>query len=120
LYPARSLKDAGAVIAGGSDWGVSSFDPFLAMEHGITRAEFKGRPPLLPEQALSIADMVDAYTANAAYALKQEKTTGSLEVGKRGDLVVVDRDIFKVDPFDLHKARVLSTYLDGREVYSRH
>jgi hypothetical protein len=120
LYPARSLKDAGAIIAGGSDWGVSSFDPFLAMEHGITRAEFKGRPPLLPEQALNIADMVDAYTANAAYALKQEKTTGSLEVGKRGDLVVIDRDIFKVDPFDLHKARVLSTYLDGREVYSRH
>ena len=117
LYPARSLKDAGAIIAGGSDWGVSSFNPFMAMERGVTRAASKGKPPLLPEQSLGIADMVDAYTINAAYALKQEKTTGSLEVGKRGDLLVVDRDLFKVDPFDLHKAQVIFTYLDGREVY---
>ena len=117
LYPARALKDAGAIIAGGSDWGVSTFDPFAAMEHGVTREASKGKPPLLPEQSLSIQDLVDAYTTNAAYALRQEKTTGSLEVGKRGDLVVVDRDIFKVDPFDLHNARVVFTYLDGREVF---
>ncbi len=117
LYPARALKDAGALIAGGSDWGVSSFDPFIAMEHGITRSEHKGAPLLLPEQALTLQDMVDAYTINAAYALKQEKTTGSLEPGKRGDLIVVDRDLFALDPYDLHKTRVLLTYLDGRRVY---
>ncbi len=66
LYPARSLRDAGAVIAGGSDWGVSSFDPFIAMEHGITRSERRGLPALLPEQSLTLQDMVDAYTINAA------------------------------------------------------
>ncbi len=117
LYPARSLKEAGALIAGGSDWGVSSFDPFIAMEHGITRAERKGAPPLLPEEALTLQDMVDAYTINAAFALKQEKTTGSLEPGKRGDLIVLDRDPFALDPYDLHETRVVFTYLDGRQVY---
>jgi predicted amidohydrolase YtcJ len=117
LYPARSLKDAGALIAGGSDWGVSSFDPFIAMEHGITRAERRGAPRLLPEQALSLQDMVDAYTLNAAYALKQEKTTGSLEAGKFADLVVLDRDLFRLDAYDLHSTRVLFTYVNGREVF---
>ena len=117
LYPARSLKDAGALIAGGSDWGVSSFDAFEAMEHAVTRSLGKGQKPLLPEQSIPLQDIVDAYTINAAYALKQERITGSLEPGKRGDLIVLDRDIFAIDPFDLHSTRVLSTYLDGREVY---
>jgi predicted amidohydrolase YtcJ len=119
LYPARSLRDAGAVIAGGSDWNVSSFDAFVAMEHAVTRAEARGRPPLLPEQSITLQDAVDAYTINAAYALKQERTTGSLEPGKRADLIVIDRDIFSIDPAELHATRVLSTYLDGREVYRR-
>ena len=115
LYPARSLRDAGAMIVGGSDWNVSSFDPFEAMEHAITRAQARGKPPLLPEQSVTIQDVVDAYTINAAFALKQERTTGSLEPGKRADLIVIDRDVFTIDPGELHATRVLSTYLDGRE-----
>jgi predicted amidohydrolase YtcJ len=119
LYSARSLRDAGALIVGGSDWNVSTFNPFVAMEHAITRAAAKGQPPLLPEQALSLQDMVDAYTIHAAYALKAEATTGSLEAGKHADLIVLDRDIFDTDPTQLHEARVLATYLDGQEVYRR-
>jgi predicted amidohydrolase YtcJ len=118
LYPARSLLDAGALIAGGSDWSVSSFDAFEAMEHAITRAETRGSDPLLPEQSIPLSAMVDAYTINAAFALRQERTTGSLEVGKRGDFIVLDRDIFAIDPFELHDTKVLATYLDGREVYA--
>jgi len=117
LYPARSLLDAGARIAGGSDWGVSTFNPFEAMEHAVTRSEGRGAKPLLPEQSVPLSVMVDAYTLNAAYALRQEKTTGSLEPGKRADLIVLDRDIFAIDPFELHATRVLATYLDGREVH---
>ncbi len=101
------------------DWNVSSFDAFEAMEHAITRAQARGKPPLLPEQSITIQDAVDAYTINAAFALKQERTTGSLEPGKRADLIVIDRDVFTIDPRELHATRVLSTYLDGREVYTR-
>lgn len=118
LYPARSLLDAGALIAGGSDWDVSSFDPFEAMEHAITRCEARGREPLLPEQSIPLQAIVDAYTINAAFALKQERTTGSIERGKRADFIVLDRDIFALDPFDLHETRVLLTFLDGRQVYA--
>ncbi|MBV9343366.1 MAG: amidohydrolase [Gammaproteobacteria bacterium] len=118
LYPARSLLDAGALIVGGSDWGVSSYNPFEAMEHAITRAEARGQQPLLPEQSVPLQVMVDAYTINAAFALKQERLTGSLEAGKRADLIVLDRDVFVLDPFELHETRVLETYLDGHAVYT--
>lgn len=117
LYPARSLLDAGARIAGGSDWGVSTFNAFEAMEHALTRSLGRGEKPLLPEQSVPLAVMVDAYTINAAYALHQEKTTGSLEPGKRADFIVLDRNIFATDPVDLHSTRVVATYLDGREVH---
>jgi len=120
LYPARSLLDAGARIAAGSDWSVSSFNPFEAIERAVTRASEKGAAPLLIEQAIPLAVAVDAYTINAAYALHQERTTGSLEPGKRGDFVVLDRDIFVIDPFQIHDTKVLATYLDGREVYASH
>ena len=116
LYPARSLRDAGALIAGGSDWG-DSFDAFEAMEHAVTRSRGNHEEPLLPEQSIGLQDMLDAYTINAAFALRQEATTGSLEPGKRGDFIVLGRDIFALDPFDIHNAKVLATYLDGREVY---
>jgi predicted amidohydrolase YtcJ len=119
LYPARSLLDAGARIVGGSDWGVSTFNAFEAMEHAITRSLGRGAKALLPEQAVPLTVMVDAYTINAAYALRQEKITGSLEPGKRADFIVLDRDIFTIDPFELHATRVLATYLDGREVWRR-
>jgi hypothetical protein len=88
------------------------------MEHAITRTEARGQPALLPEQSITLQDAVDAYTINAAMALKQERTTGSLETGKRGDFIVIDRDIFAIDPYDLHGTQVMSTYLDGREVYA--
>ena len=117
LYPARALLDAGARLAGGSDWGVSTFNAFEAMEHAVTRSLGPGAKPLLPEQSVPLTVMVDAYTINAAYALRQEKTTGSLEPGKRADFIVLDRDIFALDPFELHATRVLATYLDGREVW---
>jgi len=117
LYPARSLRDAGAFIVGGSDWDVSSFNAFTAMEHAVTRSERRGEPALLAEQSLTLQDMVDAYTINAASALRQERITGSLEPGKRGDLIVLDRDIFAIDAADLHATRVTATYIDGRKVY---
>ncbi len=119
LYPVRSVRDAGALIAAGSDWDVSSFNAFAGMEHAVTRTRSRGEKPLLPGQSITLQQALDAYTVNAAYALRQERTTGSLEVGKRGDLIVLDRDIFAIDIADLHETRVLATYLDGHLVYSQ-
>jgi predicted amidohydrolase YtcJ len=116
LYPAGSLLKAHAMIVGGSDWGVSSFNPFEAMEHAITRRESRGGAPLVPEQSIPLQSLIDAYTINAAFALKQERTTGSLVPGKRADFIVLDRDIFTLDPFELHATRVLQTYLDGHQI----
>jgi len=118
LYPAGSLHAAGAMIVGGSDWNVSSYNPFRAFQTAVTRSGGKGQKPLNIEQRIPLTTVVDAYTINAAIALKQDTTTGSLEVGKRADLVVVDRDIFSVDPDTIADTKVLSTYLDGRLVYT--
>ncbi len=118
VYRARSLRDAGAVIAGGSDWSVSTFNPFMAMQHGMNRTGDTGGP-FLPAEDLTLQDMVDAYTVNAAYALKAERMIGSLEPGKRADLVVIDRDIFALPPDAVGKTAVVATWFDGRMVFSR-
>jgi hypothetical protein len=118
VYPAGSLYRAGATIAGGSDWDISSFNPFRAMQVAVTRALGKDQRPLNIDEAIPLTTAIDAYTINAAYAMKQDKTTGSLEVGKRADLVVLDRDILTIDPDRIGETKVLFTYLDGRLVHS--
>ena len=109
---------AGATIIGGSDWDISSYNPFRAFQTAVTRAGGKGQTPLNIEERIPLQTAIDAYTINAAYAMKQDTTTGSLEVGKRADLVVLDRDILTIDPETIQDTKVLATYLDGRLVHS--
>ncbi|MGH6827041.1 amidohydrolase, partial [Methyloceanibacter sp.] len=118
LYPAGSLHEAGATIIGGSDWDISSYNPFRAFQTAVTRAGGKGQSPLNIEECIPLTTAIDAYTTNAAYAMKQDATTGSLEVGKRADLVVLDRDILTIDPETIEDTKVLATYLDGRLVHA--
>jgi predicted amidohydrolase YtcJ len=118
LYPAGSLHRADATIIGGSDWDVSSYNPFRAFQVAVTRAGGPGQKPLNIDERIPLETAIDAYTINAAYAMKQDKITGSLEVGKRADLVVLDRDILTTDPETIKDTKVLATYLDGRLVYS--
>ena len=89
LYPAGSLHKAGAMIIGGSDWDVSSYNPFGVSNrcHALRRQR---AAPLNIDERIPLETAIDAYTINAAYAMKQDKTTGSLEAGKRADLVVLD------------------------------
>jgi predicted amidohydrolase YtcJ len=108
------------MLAAGSDWDISPYDPFLGMQIGATRRDrASNQPPLNAEERLSVADMIAAYTINAAVAMRQEKIIGSLEVGKRADLVVLDRDLFAIDPATLGDTKVLATYLDGKLVFER-
>jgi predicted amidohydrolase YtcJ len=118
LYPAGSLHAAGATIAGGSDWDISPYNPFSAFQTAVTRTGGKGQVPLNIDERVPLTTAIDAYTINAAYAMKQEATTGSLEIGKRADLVILDRDVLTADPDSISDTKVLATYLDGRLIYS--
>ena len=119
LYPIGSVFATGAVVAGGSDWTVSSLNPLDAMQVAITRrglADPAG-PAWIPEERVDLPQMLAAYTINAAWALKEERETGSLIAGKQADLVVLDRDLFAQPDTGIHNARVLLTLLEGKPVY---
>ena len=120
MYPIADLARSGAVVSFGSDWSVSSPNPLEGMEVAITRQSPDAKErvaPLLPEQAIDLPTAIAAYTMGAAYANGFESETGSLEVGKSGDLVVLSEDLFRLDPHEISKARVLLTLLEGRVVY---
>jgi predicted amidohydrolase YtcJ len=92
-YPARALVASGAVVAGGSDWDVSSFNPFEAMASGMSRINPKQpeRGALNADQALTLDEMLAAYTINAARVLDRDEDLGSLVVGKAADFVILGR-----------------------------
>ncbi len=120
-YAFRSLLDAGAVLAFGSDWYVAPMEPLMGIYGAVTRRTLDGAHPdgWVPEQKIGVADAVRAYTAGSAYAEGQEAVKGTLEPGKLADLVVLSQDIFAIDPTTIDKVRVDTTILGGRVVYQR-
>jgi len=119
MYPIGSIAAAGGTIVGGSDWSVSSMNPLDAIEVAVTRQDPEGLVDgvLNPAQAVSLETMLAAYTRNAAYLMHQENDTGTLEPGKLGDLVVLDTNLFEVQPAAINASRVVATYLAGERVY---
>jgi predicted amidohydrolase YtcJ len=120
LYPIASVAQTGAVVSGGSDWSVSSLNPLDAIEVGITH-----RQPDEPTQAawhpaerVDLPTMIAMYTINSAYANHQEQETGSIEVGKLADLIVLDRNLFAIPVAEIHRVRVLRTLLEGKTVFA--
>ena len=123
FWPNRDLKAAGALMSGGSDWPViPNPDPWNGVEGLITRrnpsGEF-GDAALWPEQALDLTTVLEIYTINGARAMGLEGVTGSVELGKSADLIVLDRNLFDTAPQDLAETKVLTTYFEGRAVYER-
>ena len=120
-YAFRSLLDNGALLAFGTDWTVAPLDPMLTIYAAVTRRTLDGKNPngWIPEQKISVEEAVQAYTVGSAYAEFQEAVKGSLTIGKLADFVIIDRDIFKIEPEEIEKAKVLMTILDGRVVYER-
>jgi hypothetical protein len=105
-YPFRSLVDAGAPLACGSDWSVSSPNPFLQMETAVTRVgpEAPNAEPFLPDERLDLATALAAFTIGSAYVNHLDEITGSIEVGKFADLAVVDRDLFAHPVDEMYRA----------------
>lgn len=123
----RQLRDSGARLAFGSDMpatglGAIGMNPLIGIEMGMTRQE-PGDPdaPVQPprEERLDIGAMVRGYTLDAAYQLHMEDQIGSIEVGKKADLIVLDHDIFELDPYSIHDTRVLLTVMDGEIVHEQ-
>jgi predicted amidohydrolase YtcJ len=119
IYPIRSVLDSGAIVAFGSDWNVSSPNPFEQIEVAITRMGPDGETdtPFLAEQRIDLASALAAFTINAAYVNHLDERTGSLEIGKLADLIVVDRNPFEVAPTELSELEVQLTLLEGEPVH---
>ena len=119
MYPIQSVKDAGGMVAFGSDWSVSTANPFYQMETAITRMDSNDYSvaPFIPEEAIDIETAVDAFTINAAFVNKHEDDTGSVEVGKYADLVVLDQNLMEIDSRAISDTQVLLTLFGGKPVH---
>jgi predicted amidohydrolase YtcJ len=119
MYPFGDLLRAGTVLAMGSDWSVTTANPLLQMEVAVTRVgpEHRDQEPFLPGQAIPFADALAGFTIGSAYVNHDEQDAGTLEVGKRADLAVLDRNLFAPDAGPIGDATVELTVASGRVVH---
>jgi hypothetical protein len=120
-YAWKGLLGEGAALAFGSDCPVEVCSPLAGIHAAVTRRRADGSPGnngWRPEQKLTVAQAVHAYTLGAAYAAGREAELGSVSVGKRADLTVLDRDIFAIDPNDIRNATAVATIVGGTIEYS--
>ena len=120
-YAFRSLIDSGATVAFGSDWPVAPLSPLIGIYAAVTRRTIDGKNPngWQPQQKVTVAEAVKAYTCGAAYAEGEERVKGTLEPGKLADIIVLAEDIFSIDPIRIQDVKVDSTYLGGELIYHR-
>jgi predicted amidohydrolase YtcJ len=118
-YAWRTLLDGGATLAFGSDFPVESVDPLWGIYSAVTRMDHDGNPPggWRAEQSLTPEEAVRAFTFGSAYASFDEKDAGTIEVGKRADLTVVDRDVLTISPREILETRTAMTIVRGKVVY---
>jgi hypothetical protein len=118
-YAWRSMLEAGAPLAFGSDWPVAPLSPLLGIYAAVTRATLDGKHPggWFPEQRLTVGEALRAYTQGSAYAAFQEKDKGSLAPGKLGDVVVISDDLFTIAPAKIKDTHVVMTIVGGKIVY---
>lgn len=119
MYPFGDFARNGAILAMGSDWPVSTADPLAQMEVAVTRTGTDNRTgdPFLPAQAISLAEALAGFTIGAAYVNHDDADAGTLEIGKRADLVLIDRDLFALDAGPIGDAKVELTVANGLVVH---
>lgn len=121
IYPLGEFVRQGVACALSSDWGVTSYDPFQIIQCALTRqnpALGSDSPIQTAQHRIGIEDAIKGYTLNAAHAAWRDDCTGSLEPGKYADLILLDRDLYAISPYEIGQTQVLLTLLEGREVHS--
>lgn len=118
--PIKSIIDAGAVVAYGSDWdNIPEPDPWFALEGMITR-QYPGKPELgqlNPDERVDIETAIQIFTRNGSITIGKEKETGTIEPGKSADFIVINQNLLKIPTNKIHKTKVLKTVLQGHTVY---
>jgi predicted amidohydrolase YtcJ len=119
LYPINSVLESGGMLAFGSDWSVSTANPYHEIEVAVTRKdpENADSAAFIPDERISLRDAIDAFTINAAYTNHLERTTGSIEPGKLADLVVLDQNLFEIPPESISETRAVLTLFEGKPVH---
>ena len=115
----QSVAKTGGHLAFGSDWPVVTLSPWYGMQNAVTRQTLAGKPEggWLPQERVSLEQAIEGYTLGAAYSSHREANEGSLEEGKLADLIVLDQDLFRIAPSEIHKTNVLLTMVGGKVVY---
>ncbi len=119
VYPFKSLANKGAVLAFGSDHPIASLNPMRGIYRAVTRLSEDNLPlgGWGPNEKLSIAESLKAYTMGSSYQMWSERFTGTLEVGKLADIAVLDRNLFAIDTEEILETTVVMTMLGGRIIY---
>jgi predicted amidohydrolase YtcJ len=118
-WPWRTVENGGGVLAFGSDWPIVTQNPWPGVQNALTRQTNEGEPAggWVPKERIPLPDAIRAYTLGAAFAGHREKSEGSLEAGKLADLIVIDRNLFIIEPTEIGKTEVLMTMVGGKVVY---
>jgi predicted amidohydrolase YtcJ len=121
-YAWRSMLDHGVTLAFGTDWDVAPLNPLLGLYAAVTRATLDGKNPngWIPEQKITLAEAVEAYTMGSAFAEFQENEKGSITPGKLADMVILSDNIFAIKPEAIRDVKIETTIVGGKQVYARH
>ena len=119
MYPIGSVFRANGLIVGGSDWAVSTMNPLVAIETAVRRQDPDDRVSgfLNKNESIDLTEMLKAYTTNAAYLMHQEEYTGSIEVGKAADLIILEKNLYNIAVDEISEVKVLQTLLEGKTVF---
>ena len=120
-YAWKSLQNAGAKLAFGTDYDVEPINPLRGLYACVTREAVDGTPPggWIPQEKLPLADCISAYTSGSAYAEFMDGKKGELKVGEFADFVILSQDLTKIPPRDILKTEVLRTVVGGKTVYHK-
>jgi predicted amidohydrolase YtcJ len=115
----KSIAETGGRYAFGSDWPVVTLDPWKGMQTAVTRQTSGGKPGggFVASQRLTVSQAIEGYTSGAAYAGRREKTEGSIEAGKVADIIILNQNLFDIDPQHIDTTKVVTTIVGGKIVY---